>query len=607
MFNLWLMRLSHIVAVLVFIAGSRNGGAQNLNLPPRPAHAPSGTEFVEMINAMDFVSREREIFSQITMGNVPDFLRKLQPVAATNVFDGKTNTGMFYVTPDYLCVGSDDDYFLSPMTPSTAQRIADRLDCSLPTRRMVDVIYEAAAVKLMPVPIAPGAAMITVPVFSNHNAIVRTQRIDQLKDHPLGALVAGHQKDVVIAAGLASAPGNVAIYGWHKTNGAPIQPLYLKHVAAWVDYSQCVRLVQNRLTVNGQSNSLAAVLADPELSGLFSDEGTLADPRYPTNEVAPLGTRTTPLPQAKEVTGFQGFETSTNFNERIGSFRLEPEVRVLINAPPLAESQTKRLLLIFYALPNGSTIEQTMGRSPSPGNDWRFDIQHIAAQTRFLRQTLTNRSVVVAYLENDLRSWPGWRRKYGDGHIPEVMDAIRKVFVTNEMDVVLTGHSGGGSFTFGYLNRIERIPDEIARIAFLDSNYAYDPALEHGTKLTAWLKSSTNHVLCVLAYNDAIARLDGKPFVSAAGGTWGRSATMLSDLKQHFQFTSRTNGDLERFTALDGRIEFVLHGNSEKKILHTVQVERNGFIHAMLVGTRSEDAGYEYFGERAYSKWVTRD
>jgi hypothetical protein len=119
-----------------------------------------------------------------------------------------------------------------------------------------------------------------------------------------------------------------------------------------------------------------------------------------------------------------------------------------------------------------------------------------------------------------------------------------------------------------------------------------------------WLKRSTNHFLIVLAYNDAIARLDGKAFVSAAGGTWGRSQAMLSDFRDQFEFSSRTNGDLARYTALNGRIEFVLHANSEKKILHTVQVERNGFIHGMLDGTPAEETGYQYFGDRAYSKWI---
>ena len=39
--------------------------------------------------------------------------------------------------------------------------------------------------------------------------------------------------------------------------------------------------------------------------------------------------------------------------------------------------------------------------------------------------------------------------------------------------IVLSGHSGGGSFIFGYLNSVATIPDQIERIAFLDANYAY--------------------------------------------------------------------------------------------------------------------------------------
>src|SRR5689334_2288452 len=102
----------YVPLAVVLLLGGFNCSAQTLNLPPRPTNAPSGTEFVTRITGMDFVSREREIMRQITTGNVPDFIRKLQPVRVTNLFDGKTNTALFYATPDYLCVGSDDDYFL---------------------------------------------------------------------------------------------------------------------------------------------------------------------------------------------------------------------------------------------------------------------------------------------------------------------------------------------------------------------------------------------------------------------------------------------------------------------------------------------------------------
>ena len=76
------------------------------------------------------------------------------------------------------------DYFLIPISPNTAQRIADALHCSLPTPKMVDEIYAAAEVKLVPAPIPPTPAMTTVQVFSNHNATVRAQRAEQLPSAP---------------------------------------------------------------------------------------------------------------------------------------------------------------------------------------------------------------------------------------------------------------------------------------------------------------------------------------------------------------------------------------------------------------------------------------
>ena len=576
-----------------------------MNLPPRPTDAPSGTAFIQQSAALDFAQREQQIYEQITAGNVPNFLRHLCPVEVTNVFAGHTNRATFYVTPDYLAVGSDDDYFLTPMSPNTAQRIADALGCSLPTRKMVNEIYSAAPLKLAPMPIPPSAAMTTVPVFSNHNAIVHAQRSEQLKEYPLGTLTVGHQKDVVLANALAVSPGKVAIYGWHQTNGRPIQPLYLGHAGAWVDYSQCIRLVSQNLIVNGQNKRLGELLADPELSGLLSDEGTLLEPRYPTNVQTPLTAKTNVSVETNHLSfGFRGFQQTNGFNERIATFAFAPEVRVQINAPADENISGKPVLLILYALPNGNTIEQTVGHTLKPGEDWHYNIQHIGAQTRFLRQMLPEQPIAIAYLENRLRSWPAWRKQYGDKRLPELVTTLRDIFAGHHVQLILTGHSGGGSFIFGLMNEVDAIPSDVERIAFLDSNYAYDNALGHKEKLARWLGESPNHFLCVLAYNDAAALLDGKSFVSAAGGTWGRSHLMQSDLAETFKFAVQTDADFETYSALDGRIQFLLKTNPDRKIFHTVQVERNGFIHAMLTGTTNENRGYQYFGERAYEKWI---
>jgi hypothetical protein len=555
--------------------------AQNLALPPRPAGAPDGDAFAQKISKMDLGARDRTIADAFLGGNTPDFLRKLCPVTVTNIFDGLTNVGTFFVAPDYLAIGSDKDYFFAPVSPSTAQGIADRLDCTLPTRKMVDAIYAAAQVKLAPSPIPPSAAMTTVPVFMEHNKTIWAQRMAWTNLFPVGALVAGHKKDVVISRRLAAATNNVAIYGWHRTNGVAIQPLYLGHAWWWVDYSQGVRLVSRMMLVNGKEKSVGDVLADPKLCALISDEGVVTNAWYATNFSWPDRLAPGP-PFTREVKTLDG-------------------VRIFIDAPPPESfSDGKPIELVFYALPNGNTIEETIGKKVAPGDDWHFDIQHIGAQTRWLRQAVTNKTIVVAYLEADTKSWPAWRKTHPNWRIAQILDEVYGIFASNQTEIVLASHSGGGSLVFGYLNAIDEIPPRVRRIAFLDSDYAYEPAL-HAKKIIDWLAASDANRLCVIGYQDYLGLYNGKPFVSEAGGTWGRSRTMLADLSKQFSFASETNSGLEIYSTTDRQIEFLLKENPDHRILHTVQVERNGFIQALLSGSALEGRGYEYLGERAYS------
>lgn len=589
-----------LVAIAFCVSALVRG--QTLRLPERAADALSGNALGSRIESLALAGREQVILGEVLSGNVPEFMRRLCPVSVTNVAEGRTNIGTFFVTPDYVCVGSDDDALLMPLTPMSAQRLADQLGCILPTRGMVDAIYRAAEVKLEPAPIAPSPAMTTVPVFMAHNGIVRTQRLERMAGHAPGALVAGHKKDVVISVRLDEAPGKVAICGWHRIGGVPIQPLYLGHGVSWVDYSHGVRLVDQAMRVNGSTTTVARVLSNPCLAGLLSDEGVVAQPRYATDrsESLPSGERRAP------ATGVE-FKSGGAFGERTAEIVLEPGVKVHLNAPAVEDCPSDRpVLLVLYALPNGNTTAQTIGRVLRPGDDWRFDIQHIGAQTRFVRARNTNHTIVTAYLEADTRSWPAWQRQHGDEGILGLIASVKGVFPTNRLELVLTGHSGGGSLIFGYLNAIEEIPGDVVRIAFLDSNYAFDAARGHATKLARWLESSERQVLCVFAYNDAVALLDGKPFVSAEGGTWGRSHAMRTALSAFFTFNSRTNdAGLQMHWGLDGRVRFLLKENPERKVLHTVQVERNGFIHALAVGTPDESRGYEYFGERAYTRWIS--
>ncbi|MBP7933491.1 MAG: hypothetical protein KA354_02475 [Phycisphaerae bacterium] len=247
-------------------------------IPPRPAGAITGSAFVAELLDAPLDRREARIREEITSGNIPDFLRVFVPVTATATIDGRPHRISYEVAPDYLAIGSDTDFVRMPMTPQTAQAIADRFECVLPTRKMVNDIYAQAAAKLAPSPISPRTIDIThIATFYLHHLVVEGRRAGQ----PPGLLVGGVKKDVVMTPQLAARPGKVAIYGWHQLDGQPIQPLFLGHSHRWVDYSQCIRLVRGYVTVDGKTKAMADVLDTLGSSALLSDEGPIGNPRYP--------------------------------------------------------------------------------------------------------------------------------------------------------------------------------------------------------------------------------------------------------------------------------------------------------------------------------------
>jgi hypothetical protein len=253
------------------------------------------------------------------------------------------------------------------MAPGTAQELADLLECTVPTRKMVDDIYRAAAVKLAPAPMPPNPEMTTLPAFRLHNDAVRSQRASFLTLHPLGALVAGHKKDVVVSRQIEPGSSKVAIYGWHRFRWRA-DPTALHGAFGTVGRLQ-PRYSTRAAQANGSTEyrpRRTAVLADPALADLLSDEGVLATPRY--GEAGARAALANPWREETEL------------------LQMERGVRVWLNttAENVFDSE-KPTKLILYALPNGNTIEQTMGTPIEPGEDWHFDIQHIAAQMRWLR------------------------------------------------------------------------------------------------------------------------------------------------------------------------------------------------------------------------------
>lgn len=243
-------------------------------IPSRPASAPSGSQFAATVAGKEGTERERAIESELVRGNLPSFLKRLKPVTlSAQVAGGRTVRATICVMPDYLAVGSDDDYLRVPMNLRTATAVAGELGFVLPTRRMVDAIYQQSEQRVSPQPMEPGREMRSTAYYVTHDRQIRAQEA-ALGVSP-GVLLAGQKKDVVLSNLLARNPGRIAIYGWHRPDGRPIQPLSTVHGADYADYSHGIRLVSEVAVVDGEPESVYRVLQDPARASLLSDEGPL--------------------------------------------------------------------------------------------------------------------------------------------------------------------------------------------------------------------------------------------------------------------------------------------------------------------------------------------
>ena len=240
-------------------------------IPPRPAQARGASELVAALAGLSEDHRERTIRQELLAGNLPGFLRRLLPTTLdARRADGRPVRLTLCVLADYLGLGSDDDFLLVPMGLDSALAVAAQFGFTLPTRRIVDLIYQQASVRLLPQPLPAGDRMRSTAYLERHGALVERQRA--ASGATPGALTAGHKKDLVLSERLWQQPGRVAIYGWQRADGTPIQTLSTVHGARYADYSHGVRLISQTVFVDGRATSIFDVLADVQLAPLLSDE-----------------------------------------------------------------------------------------------------------------------------------------------------------------------------------------------------------------------------------------------------------------------------------------------------------------------------------------------
>ena len=135
-------------------------GVTKIVIPNRRADFPSGSELMNQIKAIlgdtigisgpELLRRsakvEELIYQEINRGNVPDFMRpqNFPQITLEKTVDGKKVQATVRVCPDYLAIGSNVDFVRMPVSAPLAQRIADRYNFSLPTRKLVEILDDEA-------------------------------------------------------------------------------------------------------------------------------------------------------------------------------------------------------------------------------------------------------------------------------------------------------------------------------------------------------------------------------------------------------------------------------------------------------------------------------
>jgi len=219
-----------------------------------------------------------------------------QPVTwqHVEVRDAVGNSAWFAVSADALMI----DGLRVATTHRTAELIARTLCCHLLTPRLADALHAQATAVIGP--------RIQSPCTASNAAVIRHSEACDVALTGKHGLVSGTGKHWVNCAGMHKNKTRGYNYGWHA-KGAPHraatpeggrlwQPLASAHTLDHVDYSQTLRVMHGRCTVNGQEMLTRDVVASPLLWRLLSHEGPL-ELGHPGVD-GPAGEEPGPMPEA---------------------------------------------------------------------------------------------------------------------------------------------------------------------------------------------------------------------------------------------------------------------------------------------------------------------
>ena len=152
-----------------------------------------------------------------------------------------------------------------------------------------------------------------------------------------------------------------------------------------------------------------------------------------------------------------------------------PDVSIMIDEPE-SFIPGARTEIIFYALPNGNSIEWTAGKKMEEGDDWHYNIQHIAAQTAFLRDKDRKSNIVTVYLMARQKAWNNWHKQHLDICKETYESIFADVIALYEQygpSVTISSHSGGGYLIFNYFRGADEINKKIGAIFHRTDLFAF--------------------------------------------------------------------------------------------------------------------------------------
>jgi hypothetical protein len=218
-----------------------------------------------------YLTPEREILflKEFFSGNVPSWMSQLVKLTITK---GDLSITMC-VAPDYMSMGSNEDYLRFPLTPIAGVVAANKLGMALPTKSIVDDIYNEASTngKTIHIPglnqaAGDGMWQMGAGFYYYHNWKIK----EKLTSSDEGKLIAGHKKDPIISSFCANKPADLDFFGYYS---GPHQPTQTNphHPANFADYSHGIRLIHKQMWVTEGGTRLAGT------SDYFT---LLADPKY---------------------------------------------------------------------------------------------------------------------------------------------------------------------------------------------------------------------------------------------------------------------------------------------------------------------------------------